>query len=141
MKHLLKSGLFVFAAVLTLFALSVAVSAEPAQATVTLTETQINSSFRVTNPVYRRVTNLHVDLHPGQAVVSATSAGGTVTMFVYVTQAWPADLNRVWFDDASLSVGGAGGSGPAQETRAGFRECRAGGVADGLVHGGLPDPV
>lgn len=50
----------------------------------------------------------------GQAVVSATSAGGTVTMFVYVTQAWPADLNRVWFDDASLSVGGAGGSVPGQ---------------------------
>ncbi|MFN8447075.1 MAG: LysM peptidoglycan-binding domain-containing protein [Anaerolineae bacterium] len=50
----------------------------------------------------------------GQAVVSATSAGGSVTMFIYVTQAWPADLNRVWFDDASLSVGGAGGSVPGQ---------------------------
>jgi hypothetical protein len=40
--------------------------------TVTVTEDQINASYRVTNPVYRSVTNVHVDLQPGQAVISAT---------------------------------------------------------------------
>ena len=49
-----------------------------------------------------------------QAVVSATSAGGSVTMFIYVTQAWPSDLNKVWFDDASLTTGGAGGAAAGQ---------------------------
>jgi hypothetical protein len=52
-----------------------------------------------------------------QAIVSATSgAGGTVTFFIYTTQAWPADLNRAWFDDASLGTGGAGGTAPGQPT-------------------------
>lgn len=45
-----------------------------------------------------------------QATVNATSAGGTVTFFIYTTQQWPADLNKAWFDDASLTVGGGGGS-------------------------------
>ncbi len=49
-----------------------------------------------------------------QATVSATSAGSVVTLFLYVTQQWPSDLNKVWFDDASLVVGGAGGSVPGQ---------------------------
>lgn len=48
-----------------------------------------------------------------QAVVSATVNGTVATLFIYVTQAWPSDLNNVWIDDASLTVGGAGGSAPA----------------------------
>ncbi len=38
----------------------------------TLTEEQINSAYRVTNPTRRSVTNVHVDLQPGQVVISAT---------------------------------------------------------------------
>lgn len=45
-----------------------------------------------------------------QATVSATATGTSVTLFLFVTQAWPADINRAYFDDASLTVGGAGGS-------------------------------
>jgi len=48
-----------------------------------------------------------------QASVSATAAGTSVTLFIFVTQAWPADLNKVYFEDASLTVGGAGGTAPA----------------------------
>ena len=40
--------------------------------TVTLSETDINSSYRVTNPARRSVTNVNVDLQPGQVVISAT---------------------------------------------------------------------
>lgn len=47
-----------------------------------------------------------------QATVSATAAGTSVTLFIFVTQAWPADLNKAYFDDASLTVGGAGGTAP-----------------------------
>ncbi|MCC6614548.1 MAG: LysM peptidoglycan-binding domain-containing protein [Anaerolineae bacterium] len=48
-----------------------------------------------------------------QMTVSATAAGTSVTVFLYVTQRWPSDLNNVYFDSASLTVGGAGGSSPA----------------------------
>lgn len=40
-----------------------------------------------------------------QAAVSAKAQGGTVTMFAWVSQQWPSDLNNVWFDDASLTLG------------------------------------
>ncbi|MBK8035108.1 MAG: LysM peptidoglycan-binding domain-containing protein [Chloroflexi bacterium] len=45
-----------------------------------------------------------------QATVSATANGTSATLFIFVTQAWPADINRAYFDDASLTVGGAGGA-------------------------------
>ncbi len=51
-----------------------------------------------------------------QGTVTATSAAGTVTLFAYVTQQWPSDLNNVWFDDAYLGTGGAGGFAPGQAT-------------------------
>ncbi len=44
-----------------------------------------------------------------QATVSATPQGNTITVFAFVTQQWPADLNRAYFDDAFLTNGGAGG--------------------------------
>ncbi len=47
-----------------------------------------------------------------QGTVNATAAGPTVTLFIYTTQSSPATLNRAWFDDAVLEVGGAGGSAP-----------------------------
>lgn len=47
-----------------------------------------------------------------QATVSATAVGTSVTMFIFVTQAWPADINRAYFDDAFLGIGGAGGVAP-----------------------------
>lgn len=56
--------------------------------TVTITEDQINNSFRVTNPVRRAVSNVSVDLQPGKAVISATvtlrgrSPAATVTTCV-----------------------------------------------------------
>lgn len=51
-----------------------------------------------------------------QATVDATATGGTVTIFLYSTQNFPASgggltFNRVYWDDAELIVGGAGGVG------------------------------
>jgi len=97
-----------------LLALSIAaVSAEPASATVTITEAQINSSFRVTNPVYRRVTNVRVDLQPGQAVVGATLTvraprGQTTTVYQTVSSWIPSIVNgRVSWTLASATVNGS----------------------------------
>jgi hypothetical protein len=51
-----------------------------------------------------------------QAAVSTRAQGTAVTVFAWVSQQWPADLNRVYFDDASLTLGigapvGTGGAG------------------------------
>lgn len=61
--------------VLAVAALLVAVVPAFAQATtrsITVTEAQINSRYRVTNPPRQQVTNKNVNLQPGQAVLSAT---------------------------------------------------------------------
>jgi hypothetical protein len=41
-------------------------------ATVTYTEAQINSTYRVTNPANRSITNEYVNLQPGQVTITAT---------------------------------------------------------------------
>ncbi len=48
------------------------VTAEPGSGSVTVTEAQINNSFAVTNPVNRNLSNIYVDLQPGQVVITAT---------------------------------------------------------------------
>lgn len=55
-----------------------------------------------------------------QVTVDATAAGGTITVFLYATQNFPAtsgndnnstaSFNRVYWDDAALSTGGSGGA-------------------------------
>jgi hypothetical protein len=49
-----------------------------------------------------------------QIAVSARSAATTVTVFTWVTQQWPSDLNNVWFDDAALVLGANAPAGAAQ---------------------------
>lgn len=44
-----------------------------------------------------------------EITVGATATGSTVTLFLYSTQANTADLNRSYWDSASLKVGGEGG--------------------------------
>ncbi len=50
------------------------VTAEPGSGVVavTVTEAQINASFAVTNPVNRNLSDVYVDLQPGQVVITAT---------------------------------------------------------------------
>ncbi len=49
-----------------------AVGAQPVTSSITVTEDDINSAYRVTNPWRRSVSDLSVDLQPGQVVISAT---------------------------------------------------------------------
>ncbi|MEP6988046.1 MAG: LysM peptidoglycan-binding domain-containing protein, partial [Chloroflexota bacterium] len=44
--------------------------------------------------------------------VSATATGTSVTLFLYATQPNIADLNKTYWDDASLTGGGSGGTAP-----------------------------
>jgi LysM repeat protein len=51
-----------------------------------------------------------------QGTVTATAVGSVATLFIYTTQQSPATLNRAWFDDAYLGVGGTGGAAAGQVT-------------------------
>jgi hypothetical protein len=64
--------IFIVIVVLVMVALPMVVSAQSASRTFTITEAQINQSFRVTNPVRVRVSNMVVDLQPGQVSISYT---------------------------------------------------------------------
>lgn len=47
--------------------------------TVVLSETDINSSYRVTNPVRRTLSEVYVDLQTGQVVITATYTAPNVS--------------------------------------------------------------
>ncbi len=66
-----------FLAVTAIMMLAMAVVPTFAQntRTVTVTETQLNETYRVTNPARRQITNKNVDLQAGQVVISATVSG------------------------------------------------------------------
>ncbi len=49
-----------------------------------------------------------------EMTVSATATGSTVTLFLYTTQQWPEQINQMYWDDASLTMGGSGGVAAAQ---------------------------
>jgi hypothetical protein len=77
-------------------------------------------SFRVgidpnggTNPLDPAViwsTTVNQDDNWVQATVDATANGTRVTLFLYATQGDPTDPNGIYWDDASLVVGGGGGT-------------------------------
>src|SRR4051812_14179490 len=78
----MKKVLILLTALVALLAVSIPLTSAQAQehdcpttgtpVTKTLTETQINSSFRVTNPANRNLTNVNVNLQSGQVTLSAT---------------------------------------------------------------------
>lgn len=48
--------------------------------------------------------------------IDATASGSSVTLFLYSTQTNFADVNLTYWDEASLTVGGGGGSAPSAAT-------------------------
>ncbi len=79
--------------------------------TVTLTETDINSSYRVTNPPRRSITNVNVDLQSGQVVISATfTAPRTSPIPVSVTLAPTVSNGRVTWTVLSATANGKAAS-------------------------------
>ncbi len=78
--------------------------------TVTYTEAQINSSFRVTNPVNRTISDEYVNLQPGQVTISATltwrQRGGDQSADVAVTLTPSISNGRVNWDVVSITADG-----------------------------------
>ena len=67
-----RKPILIVVLVVMLVMLAVPVLAQENTRTVTRTEAQVNSSYRVTNPARRSISNVYVDLQPEQVVVSAT---------------------------------------------------------------------
>ena len=79
--------------------------------TITLSESDINSSFRVTNPRLRTITNVNVDLQPGQVVITATfTAPKTSPIPVSVTLVPSVSNGRVTWTVLSATANGRAAS-------------------------------
>jgi hypothetical protein len=75
--------------------------------TLTITEEQISNSFRVTNPPRRSVSDVYLDLQPGQVVVSAKlRIRGRDALSVEATYVPRIENGRVYWSVASASVNG-----------------------------------
>jgi hypothetical protein len=76
-----------------------------------VTESDINSSFRVTNPRNRKITNVVVDLQAGQAVITATfTAPNTSPIPVSVTMVPTLSNGRVTWAVSAASANGQSAS-------------------------------
>jgi hypothetical protein len=76
--------------------------------TKTITEEQINNSYRVTNPWRRSVSNVSVDLQPGQMVIYSTHTYRGGNSYAVVSTAVPSVENgRIFWDVTSAMVDGS----------------------------------
>jgi hypothetical protein len=75
--------------------------------TITLTEQQINSRYRMTNPPRQQVTNKNVNLQPNQVVLSATwTARGSTPLNVSATVVPTITNGRVIWSVTTATVNG-----------------------------------
>jgi hypothetical protein len=81
--------------------------AQETSRTFTKTEAQINASYRVTNPRWRSITDVYVDLQPGQVVISATYTTRGVGPLTIASTLVPSIVNgRLYWDATSASANG-----------------------------------
>lgn len=81
--------------------------------TVTVTETQINQTYRVTNPARRQITEKRVDLQAGQVVITANVTGRNFGPFaVSVTLVPTVNSNgRVTWNVTAATANGQAATG------------------------------
>ncbi len=85
--------------------------------TLVLTEQQVNDSYWVSNPRNRNITNVVVDLQPGQAVISSTytrrttPAGQTTSVALSVTMVPSVVNGRVQWAVTNATANGTAASG------------------------------
>ncbi|MBW4437966.1 MAG: hypothetical protein KME04_12570 [Pleurocapsa minor GSE-CHR-MK-17-07R] len=113
---MLKKVWAVLIVVLTVGAMAVPALSASAEAsavyggTIVVTETQVNSSYRVTSPARRQISNMVVDLQPGQAVITLTwTTRGRDSSAIPVSTTWtPVVSNgRLSWTLASATSNGA----------------------------------
>ena len=98
--------LMILAAIVVLALPFATVSAQTATRSHTWTEDQINNSYRVTNPWRRSVTDVSVDLQPGQAVISSTQVYRRATYQVEAVYEPRVSNGRVYWTLTSASANG-----------------------------------
>jgi hypothetical protein len=92
---------------ITILAIAVVPALAQTAHTKTVTETEINDSFRVNNPIRIRVSDLSVDLQPGQVVVTATVNRRNADPNVVVTTYVPNISNgRIYWSVTAKLVNG-----------------------------------
>jgi hypothetical protein len=81
--------------------------AQTTSRTFTKTEAQINESYRVTNPYWRTLSDVSVDLQPGQVVMNATYTTRTVGPLAISTTLVPSiHLGRLYWEATSVTADG-----------------------------------
>ncbi len=106
MKRSTHFVLVIAVVALMLFPLAVA-GAQGAQVTLTLTEAQINSAYHVVSPRYRSVSNVAVDLQPGQVSLAATiTLRGGQTLDVISVWTPAVSNGRITWTLVSLTANG-----------------------------------
>jgi hypothetical protein len=81
--------------------------AQQSSRTFTKTEAQINESYRVTNPYWRSISGVHVDLQPGQVVISATYTRRFSSPIAVSTTLVPSIANgRLYWEATSAAANG-----------------------------------
>ena len=103
---------FIVVGLLALFAVMAVPTLAAVTKIVTLTETQINESYWVTNPSWRAVTDRSVDLKAGQVVVSETITPRNGSAISCQRHLYTGDQQRAHHLD---------GDGPYQQWRSGIR--------------------
>lgn len=71
----------------------------------TFTETQINDSFRVNNPIRARISNVSVDLQPSQVQISATHTSRRSTTDTVTTMIPSIENGRVYWTVTAITTG------------------------------------
>jgi hypothetical protein len=102
--------------VISILVLPLAVSAQAPTRTVTITEDEINDSFRVTNPARVRVSNVAVDLQTDQVSISynytvrAPRGAATSTYSVNTIYTPTITDGRLYWSVSSVTVNGQAAS-------------------------------
>lgn len=105
--------LLALAALLIIVALPfAAASAQTITCTVTWTEAEINSTYAITNPAFRQVSDLVVDLQPGQVQVNFTLSirvprEGIVTYPISAVLVPTIEDGRVFWSVTTTTVDGS----------------------------------
>ena len=105
MKSVSRIMMMLVAIVVLALPFSVA-SAQTNTRSVTWTEDQINNSYRVTNPWRRSITDVSVDLQPGQVVISSTQTYRRATYQVQAIYEPRISNGRIYWTLTSASANG-----------------------------------
>jgi ABC-type phosphate transport system permease subunit len=105
MKHSIRLIVAVIALVLLALPLA-AVGAQDTTRAITRTEADVNSSYRVTNPARRAVTNVVVDLQPGQVAISATLTYRRATYQTVAVYVPSVENGRIYWEVTSVTANG-----------------------------------